>query len=197
MKRLKRPNRSHGRIGGPMVVGLVAIAVVIAVAIYFLYPSPEPEPIPEPAPTRPIERPLERVAPAETEEERGDSARDLIAELKASPDGVDYEAAFVRGQEFHEAGRMADAQLLYFFAARGGYGPAALTLGTMYDPNNYPDAAGLTGESDPFQAYKWYRDAEAAGEEAATEQLEELRAWAEEAADAGDPEAEQLLLQWE
>ena len=193
MKLLEHPVRSRGRISAPVVASLAGIAVVIAIAIYLLYPQPEPQPIPEPAPTRP----LETVAPAENEEERGDSARDLIAELKANPDGVDYEAAFARGQEFYEAGRLADAQLLYFFAARGGYGPAALELGTMYDPNNYPDAAGFMEKPDPFQAYKWYRDAEAAGEEAATEQLAELRAWTEQAAQADDPEAERLLLQWE
>ena len=71
---------------------------------------------------------------AATEEERGDSAREAIAALRAAPGGVDYDEAHRRAQEFNAAGRVADAQLMLFFAARGGHGPASFDLATLYDP---------------------------------------------------------------
>jgi len=147
--------------------------------------------------SNPTSRPLESVAPAESEEQRGDSAREIIDRLSAAPGGIDYADAYARAQEFHSAGRLADAQLLYFFAARGGHAPAAFMLATYYDPNHHAEQISLMDEPDPFQAYKWYRQAEAAGDQAAAERLADLRAWAEGAAQSGDSAAEQLLLQWE
>ena len=92
---------------------------------------------------------------------------------------------------------MADAQLLYFFAARGGYAPAAFDLATFNDPNHADTASGLVAAPDPFQAYRWYTVARDAGDERASQRLEELRAWAESASRSGDGDAERLLLQWE
>jgi len=187
-------NRKYrGRIDGRMLAGIAAAILLIIVGIYALYPEPEPEPVPAPMPTRP----LETVAPAESEEQRGDTAREIIDTLKAAPDNVDYAEGYARALEFQAAGRLADAQLLYFFAARGGYAPAAFSLATFYDPNHHSQESSLMDEADPFQAYKWYRQAEDAGHEDAAVRLEELHAWAEDAAQAGDSEAERLLLQWE
>jgi len=184
--------RCSGQTSTPLIVAIVIGIVVVIGLIYLFYPEPDPVPVPAPSST-----PLETVAPAQTKEERGDNGRDVIAKLKENPNGVDYAEAFVRAQEFHAAGNFADAQLLYFFAARGGNGRAAFELATMYDPKHYSKEMGLMERPDAFQAYKWYRDARDAGNESAIARLDELHAWAEEAASANDPEAERLLLQWE
>lgn len=199
MKCAHDARRAHGAISGRVLALIVIAAVIALTALYLFYPEPAPEPIPAPAPEPVLAPPppLETVAPAQTEEERGDTAREVIAELKAAPGGPDYEAAYARAREFQAAGRLADAQLLYFFAARGGNGPAAFDLAGFYDPNHFSAENSLMEEPDPFQAYKWYSAAADAGNESAQERLIELRAWADEAAGAGDTEAERLLQQWE
>lgn len=193
MKMLFGPGRARygGKINGPVLLAVAVGVVVGLVLIYLFYPRPEAVPVPAPS------TPLETVAPAKSKEERGDSGRDVIAELRQNPDGVDYAQALARAQEFHNSGKFADAQLLYFFAARGGNRQAAFELATMYDPNHYTKETSLMDKPDPFQAYKWYRDAREAGDETASMRLAELRSWAEKAAAANDTEAERLLLQWE
>jgi len=183
-----------GQVDNRMLVIIAAAAVVVIVlAVVWLSPEPAPEPVPAPGPARP----LETVEPAESAVERGDTARDVINELEAGGDGADYAEAYRRAEAFQAQGRLADAQLLYFYAARGGHAPAAFTLATFYDPNHHSQDASLMDEPDAFQAYKWYRAADAAGDERAATRLDELRAWAEEAAASGNAEAERLLLQWE
>lgn len=177
-----------------MLVAIAAAAVIVVIlAIVWFRPEPEPEPVPAPGPARP----LETVEPAESPAERGDTARDVINDLEAAAGGPDYAEAYRRAEAFHSQERLADAQLLYFFAARGGHAPAAFTLASFYDPNHHSQDASLMDEPDAFQAYKWYRAADDAGDERAATRLDELRAWAEEAAAAGNAEAERLLLQWE
>jgi len=166
-----------------------AVVVVVLLALYLLRPTPEP--IPETG------RPLETVEPAQSAEERGDRAREIIERLEADPTGPDYAGAYARAQDFLAEGQLADAQLLYFFAARGGHTPAAFDLGTFNDPSQRTAAAGLITEPDPFQAYRWYTAARDAGHEEASARLEELHAWAESASESGDADAEQLLLLWE
>ena len=109
----------------------------------------------------------------------------------------DLDSVFERAQAFHREGQLADAQVLYFFAARGGHGNSAFELATMNDPNHHSPETSLLPEADAFQAYRWYSTAAEQGHEAAAERLAALREWAENAAQSGDVEAEQLLLQWE
>lgn len=190
---------SRERISPPVLVGIVVVVVVlVAAAVYLFYPEPEPEPIPAPTPGPAAEAPpLETVEPARTAAERGDSARELINRLQAGPGTPDYAEAHARADELRSQGSFSDAQLLYFFAARGGHGPAAFQLATMHDPNHHAPDTSLAAEPDPFQAYKWYIAARDAGHEQADERLAELRAWAEQADREGDALAERLLLQWE
>ncbi len=173
---------------GPLLALAAGLVVVAAVIVYVLFRPSTPD-------VAPI--PVEPVMPPATAEERGDSAREVIAALKSDPAGVDHAAALERAREFRAAGRMADAQLLYFFAARGKHAPAAAELAAMYDPLHFVNEAGLMDEPDPFQAYKWYRQAQEAGDPLAGERLEALKVWAELAAEEGNAEAERLLLQWE
>ncbi len=189
-----RRRHCRGRIDNRLLVIIAIVALlVIIVAVFWLKPEPEPEPVPAPD----SGRPLESVTPAESPAERGDSARDIIGELEAAADGADFAEAYRRAEEFLSQGRMADAQLLYFFAARGGHAPAAFSLATFYDPNHHSPESSFMDEPDPFQAYKWYSEAHEAGDQNAATRLDELRAWAEQAAAAGNADAERLLLQWE
>lgn len=182
-------HRSLGQIDMRVLIAIIGALVVALLAFYLL--RPQPEPIPAPGP------PLETVAPAESGEERGDTAREIIARLKADENGPDYAEAHARAQDFQADGRLADAQLQYFFAARGGYAPAAFDLGTFNDPNHFTAATSLMAEPDPFQAYRWYTAARDAGHDGASARLDELHAWAESASQSGDAVAERLLLQWE
>ena len=123
-------------------------------------------------------------------------AREVISEQKEE-EALDYPAALEQARALRAEGKLADAQLLYFFAARGGYAPAAFDLATLYDPLHFDTGSSLMDKPDPFQAFKWYQQAQQGGEAAATTRLKELRAWAAAAADDGDMDAEQLLLQWD
>ena len=185
----------RGEIDKRLLLYIAAAATAIVIVVYLLYPEPVAPPVPAPA-TGP-ERPLETVAPAETEAERGDTARDIIDSLSNTDGEVDYAEALARAREFQADGRLADAQLLMFFAARGGHAPAAFALATSYDPNHHSGTASLMEEPDPFQAYRWYRAARDAGQAEAEERLSNLKRWAEDAAEGGNDEAERLLLQWE
>jgi len=186
----------RGRIDQRMLIAIaIGAVVIVAGAIWLLKREPEPEPVPAPSPT--TVRPLETVEPAESPAERGDAAREIIEELESATAGVNYADAYSRAQGFRAEGRYADAQLLYFFAARGGHAPAAFDLAAFYDPVHFAPGRGLLDKPDPFQAYRWYRAARDAGHETAAERLGELRSWAEQAAADGDAAARRLLLQWE
>jgi hypothetical protein len=168
-----------------LVIVLVTI-VLIAVATWFFFIRPTGSPDAQLAPP----------PPPTSKEARPDSARDVISTLKESTP-VDYTSAYEQAGEFLDDGKFADAQLLYFFAARGGNGPAAFKLASMYDPVEFDPAVNLMDGPDMFQAYKWYNSALRAGEAAAADKLSALKAWTEQAAASGDQKAEQLLLQWE
>ena len=189
-----RIRKQRGKIHWLLVASLAGLALL---ALVVFYPASEPEPVPAPTPAPMTRGPLETVAPADTAEQRGDTARDIVAALKASDNGIDYAQAFTRAEQFQAQGKLADAQLLYFFAARGGNASAAFALASMYDPLHHAEQPGLMGGPDMFQAYQWYLEANGAGFAAASERLGALRAWTEQAAASGDIEAERLLLQWE
>jgi hypothetical protein len=138
-------------------------------------------PGPEPAPDAPA---------------AGAEARAAIAELRAQTGGPDLDAAFGRAWRLQRAGRLVDAHLLYFFAAREGSVPAAVALAAMYDPVDFDPAASALDRPDPVQAHKWYQRAADAGDVTAKARLEALRRWVETAAAAGDLEARSLLMGW-
>ena len=185
----------RGEIDKRLLMYIAAAVTAVVLVVYLLYPEPTTGPVPAPS-TGPA-MPLETVEPAETEAERGDTARDIIDSLSDTEGEVDYAEALTRAREFQAEGRLADAQLLMFFAARGGHAPAAFALATAYDPNHFSKTASLMEEPDPFQAYRWYRMARDAGQAEAEERLLNLKSWAEDAAEGGSDEAERLLLQWE
>jgi TPR repeat protein len=166
----------------PAATAAVVAVIVVALLVYFLYPST----------TVP---PGDDLTPGVTDVDRGDSAREAIAGLQESG-SVDYDEAFDQAQAFQADGRFADAQLMLFFAARGGHARSAFQLGTAYDPNHHDPASSLLPNPDPFQAYRWYTQALDGGVDGAAARLEALHDWVEREAQAGNAEAEQLLLQW-
>lgn len=146
-----------------------------------------------PAPS-PEESGAGAVLPAPSPDESGTVA---VTPAAASSGNPELDAAFERAQAFQEAGQLADAHVMLFFAARGGHPAASFELGTMNDPNHHSPETSLLPEADAFQAYRWYSSARDQGVAGASERLEALREWAQAASATGDSEAERLLLQWE
>lgn len=134
-------------------------------------------------------------APATSREAVPEAAREVISEQQQSQQ-PDYAAALEQARGLRAEGKLADAQLLYFFAARGGYSPAAFELAELYDPLHFDVTSNLMEKPDPFQAFKWYSQALKGGEADASARLNALHEWAHQAAEQGDLDAEQLLLQW-
>lgn len=181
-----RIQRQSGAMSKALLIVLLGAVVIALIATYF-WSARSPAP--------PVDSGI--YAPVTTPEERGDSARDLIAEIQSDPAQVDFVDAHEQAQRFQAEGRFADAQILYFFAARGKYAPAAFDLATMYDPLHFSSDNSLMGEPNATQAYKWYTVARDGGTELASARLQELKAWVANAAADGDIKAEQLLLIWE
>ena len=67
----------------------------------------------------------------------------------------------------------------------------------MSDPTRFQAQDSLLDHADVIQAYKWYRLAADLGHATAVARVEDLRHWAETAAADGDPEARQLLLNYQ
>jgi len=144
---------------------------------------------------------LEEVAPRRGEStpppsKPGARARAYVKQMRQSESPPDLEQAFARAQSFREAGEIADAHILLFYAAREGHAASARELAGMYDPLAFSAQESMMDEPVPAQAYKWYRRASEAGDELASERLSALRNWAQAAAAAGDPDAQELLTQW-
>ncbi|HET6566309.1 MAG TPA: hypothetical protein VFG52_12930 [Xanthomonadales bacterium] len=135
------------------------------------------------------------VAPPTSKQAVPDLAREVIEEQQQEQE-PDYAAALEQARKLRAEGKLADAQLLYFFAARGGHTPAAYELAEMYDPLHFDPNESLMEQPDPFQAFKWYEQAQLGGDAQASARLDELHEWAKQAAEEGNLDAEQLLLQW-
>jgi TPR repeat protein len=161
-----------------LIAAGVAIAVAAIVAVLWIF----------------LSRPS--VGPGATAgAEHAAEAREFIADVR-KPGPESYADAYARAREFQKQGRLADAQLLYFYAARGGHADAEFELAAMNDPNHHSSKTSLLPEPDAFQAYKWYSAALEHGSTKAQERLDALHQWATKRAAEGDSEAERLLLQW-
>lgn len=172
-----------------LTVGIVALAVLVAGGLLYSIWH------------------IDRGPPPITGPERAEEARGIINEIeqsspetaagKATTAPSELDEAFERAQEFQRQGQLADAQLLYFFAARNNHGPSAFALATMYDPNHHSPETSLLPKPDAFQAYRWYTVANEQNVAEAQARLDALHAWAKRAAAEGDADADRLLLQWE
>ena len=124
----------------------------------------------------------------------GMRAREYISQLRDAGKPYPLSVVFEKAQQFQREGSLADAHLLYFFAARENHLPAVMTMGEMSDPVLFRAQDSLLDHADVIQAYKWYRKAAELGQPDAAERIEALRRWATEAAAAGDSTAELFLL---
>jgi len=124
-------------------------------------------------------------------------AREYIAEIRAGGEPYPLANIFEKGSSFQEQGNLADAHLLYFFCAREDYIPAIMKMGEMADPTLFRAENNLLDEADAIQAYKWYKKAVALGHGPATDGVKNLKQWANEASIIGNPDARQLLLNFE
>ena len=70
-----------------------------------------------------------------------------------------------------------------------------MKLARAADPASFHEG-GLFAQADPLQAHKWYGRAAAAGVDEARQAQARLRARVEQAAAAGDEQAQRLMLQW-
>ena len=173
-----------------------ALAVLIGISV-FLFSGTRKVPVsvpPEEAP--PLAQTTgEREKPAKEGSGRaGDSARAIIADLRAGGRSYDLEKLYTQAGQFLADQRLADAHLLYFFAARTGHAASAFVLAEMFDPNYFTKETSLLGRPDPVQASKWYRNAANNGYAQAGERLKQLKQWVVKRASTGDPEARRLLL---
>jgi hypothetical protein len=124
----------------------------------------------------------------------GMRARQYIEQLRTAGKPYPLSQAFEKAKKFRDEGSLADAHLLYFFAARENHLPAIMTMGEMSDPMLFRAEDSLLDRADAIQAYKWYHKAAQMGQPSANGRLDELGRWASDAAATGNSEAAQLLL---
>ncbi|MEW7984768.1 MAG: hypothetical protein AB2805_18140 [Candidatus Thiodiazotropha sp.] len=126
----------------------------------------------------------------------GGSARALISSLRSGETALNPEQILSQATAFKNEGKLTDAYLLLFYAAREGDAAAAFSLASLHDPNHFNDGNPLLENPDPYQAHKWYSAAAEKGLTKADERLRILRMTTEEQAKKGDLAAKRLLLNW-
>lgn len=176
------------------------LAVVAGIGIFIALsgresPFSDPTTVPPAAPAG-ISNGAKLPGRTEGSKDAGQEARTIIGEVRRQGGEYDLSSVFTRAGELQKKGKLVDAYLLYFFAAREGHGLSAFMLGGMLDPNHFSPEVGLIERPDAGQALKWYRVAAKNGNPAAKDRVLELQRWAEERARAGDLQAQQLTLGW-
>jgi TPR repeat protein len=138
-------------------------------------------------------------APATTEQALpdGDEARKIIANLRHGSQSLEPAEMVRQATAFQQAGRLTDAYLLLFYAARQGDGEAAFAFATLHDPNHFLSGNSLLEAPDSLQAYKWYSLAATHKVPQAEQRLQALRGALEKQAAGGDTAARRLLLNWQ
>jgi len=124
----------------------------------------------------------------------GMRAREYIKDLRSQGKPYPLEQVYEKAQQHLQEGSLADAHLLFFFAAREDHLPSIMKLAEMSDPNLFRAENALMDDADVIQAYKWYTKAAELGHQPANERVDGLHQWASNAAADGDPVARQLLL---
>ncbi len=124
----------------------------------------------------------------------GMRAREYIGQIRAAGKPYPLAQVYEKAKKFQHEGSLADAHLLYFFAARENFVPAMMMMAQLSDPLLFQAENSLLDQADAIQAYKWYSKAAELGQPVAAESIDKLRQWAQDAATTGNPEARQLLL---
>ncbi|MDJ0834291.1 MAG: hypothetical protein QNJ69_12260 [Gammaproteobacteria bacterium] len=121
-------------------------------------------------------------------------AREYIVDLRQQGKPYPFDTLMQKAADLSSEGSLADAHLLYFFAAREGHVAAMMTMAEMTDPLRFQPQNNLLDEANAIQAYKWYSQALAQGHQPAREHLDQLHEWAKREAQNDDQTALQLLL---
>jgi TPR repeat protein len=145
----------------------------------------------------PLESSASEPLEADTSTQNIETARDLISKLRSGKLALSSAELIEKSQQFTQQGRLTDAYLLLFYAARGGDGQAAFALASLYDPQHFQEGNTLLEKPDVYQAHKWYTEAAKHQIAGAQERLSALRIEIERQADSGDPSAQRLLLNWQ
>ncbi len=124
----------------------------------------------------------------------GMRAREYIAQLREQGTPYPLDEANEKAATYQSDGSLADAYLLYFFAAREGHASSMLEMARINDPRFFKPDNALLDEPDAIQALKWYRLAQQSNVTEAANLLESLRSWAETESATGSEVAEQILL---
>lgn len=179
---------------------LMVLVVIVTALAMWLVPVDEDETpsLPQlPAPGAEAERPPSAAQGGSGAVLRdGDRARTFIAGLRADGAEPDADVVFAEAERLQGEGNLDDAYLLYRFAARQDHAQAALIVGTLADPAYHDATSSFLPEPNSEQAYKWYSVAADAGNAEAGQRLQALRNQTEQAATAGDEQAQRLMLQW-
>ncbi|MGB5202054.1 MAG: deoxyribonuclease, partial [Sedimenticolaceae bacterium] len=110
---------------------------------------------------------------------------------------IQLDEIFDAARQAQAEGEMADAYLLYFYAAREGHAASALALGTQADPAQRDPQDSVFDAPDIIQAHKWYQAAAQNGNAQGRERLADLRQRVEQLAADGDPQAQRISLIWQ
>ena len=124
----------------------------------------------------------------------GMRARQFIEQLRAEGQPYPLDEVFNKAADYDHEGSLADAHLLYFFAAREGHVDSMIKLGEMLDPNLFQSENSLLDQPDPLQSYKWYQKAAAQGDSDMSARIEKLQQWAMQESESDNPYARQLLM---
>ncbi|MEJ2621668.1 MAG: hypothetical protein P8163_15830 [Candidatus Thiodiazotropha sp.] len=155
------------------------------------------QPLTNEASTQPPAPVVEKAAPAARSDQPINSARELISKMRRGERVLSSAEIIEQSELFNQQGRYTDTYLLLFYAAREGDGQAAFALASLYDPNHFRTGNALLEKPDIFQAHKWYSKAAKQQIPDAQLRLKALRSEIEKQADAGDPIAQRLLLNWQ
>ena len=127
----------------------------------------------------------------------GMRARQYIEQIRERGHPYPLPEVFDKADRYLLEGSLADAHLLYFFAAREDHLPAIMKMAEMSDPTRFQAANSLLDHADVIQAYKWYQKAADMGHADAGARLVTLQQWARSDAQADNPHARQLLLNFQ
>jgi hypothetical protein len=124
----------------------------------------------------------------------GMRAREFISQLRNKGKPYPLDEVMAKAAMFTSEGSLADAHLMYFFAAKEGDVDAMMVMAEMSDPTLFRAEDNLLDQADAVQAYKWYSQSLEKGFEPARARLENLSQWAKAEAQSGNTAAQQLLL---
>ncbi len=85
----------------------------------------------------------------------GMRAREYIRQVRKDGKPYPLDVIFEKADQHMQDGSLADAHLLYFFAAREDHLQSLMVMGEMSDPTLFRAEDSLLDHADVIQSYKW------------------------------------------